>query len=79
MPKSVKNVIILGAAGRDFHDFNVLFRGDDAYKVVAFTDERFEPHETQTYTSADGISDFIRFINADPSRMWWRERSPCRA
>ena len=37
MPKSVKNVIILGAAGRDFHDFNVLFRGDDAYKVVAFT------------------------------------------
>ncbi len=37
MPRSVKTVIILGAAGRDFHDFNVLFREDDAYNVVAFT------------------------------------------
>ncbi len=32
-----KNVIIIGAAGRDFHDFNVLFRDDPAYNVVAFT------------------------------------------
>jgi predicted GTPase len=30
-------VIILGAAGRDFHNFNVVFREDDAYEVVAFT------------------------------------------
>jgi predicted GTPase len=30
-------VLILGAAGRDFHDFNVAFREDDAYDVVAFT------------------------------------------
>jgi predicted GTPase len=33
----VKKVIILGAAGRDFHDFNVLFRGNSEYRVVAFT------------------------------------------
>jgi predicted GTPase len=32
-----KKVIIIGAAGRDFHDFNVLFRQDPDYKVVAFT------------------------------------------
>ncbi len=32
-----KRVIILGAAGRDFHDFNVLFRGNPEYEVVAFT------------------------------------------
>ena len=32
-----KNVIILGAAGRDFHDFNVAFRDDAASRVVAFT------------------------------------------
>ncbi|EWT00403.1 GTPase [Intrasporangium oryzae NRRL B-24470] len=32
-----RRVVILGAAGRDFHDFNVLFRGDPAYEVVAFT------------------------------------------
>jgi predicted GTPase len=30
-------VIILGAAGRDFHNFNVFFRNDPAYEVVAFT------------------------------------------
>ncbi len=33
----VKKVIIAGAAGRDFHNFNVAFRGDDHVKVVAFT------------------------------------------
>jgi predicted GTPase len=32
-----QNVLIMGAAGRDFHNFNVFFRGNDAYKVVAFT------------------------------------------
>ncbi len=30
-------VVILGAAGRDFHNFNVLYRGNGAYEVVAFT------------------------------------------
>ena len=30
-------VIIMGAAGRDFHNFNVFFRGDPDYEVVAFT------------------------------------------
>ncbi|MBN1836247.1 MAG: hypothetical protein JW820_10380 [Spirochaetales bacterium] len=32
-----RNVIIIGAAGRDFHNFNVHFRGNEAYRVVAFT------------------------------------------
>lgn len=32
-----KKVIIIGAAGRDFHNFNTYFRGNDAYRVVAFT------------------------------------------
>lgn len=32
-----KNVIIIGAAGRDFHNFNTYFRDNDAYNVVAFT------------------------------------------
>ena len=30
-------VIIMGAAGRDFHNFNVYFRDNSNYKVVAFT------------------------------------------
>jgi len=30
-------VIIMGAAGRDFHNFNVVFKENDRYEVVAFT------------------------------------------
>ncbi len=32
-----RNVIIIGAAGRDFHNFNTVYRGNENYKVVAFT------------------------------------------
>jgi predicted GTPase len=32
-----KNVIIIGAAGRDFHNFNTYFRDNSEYNVVAFT------------------------------------------
>jgi predicted GTPase len=32
-----KRALIMGAAGRDFHDFNSVFRGNDDYEVVAFT------------------------------------------
>ncbi len=31
------NVIIMGAAGRDFHNFNVYFRNNPNYRVIAFT------------------------------------------
>ncbi|MDY6769830.1 MAG: GTPase, partial [Candidatus Nanohaloarchaea archaeon] len=31
-----RNIAILGAAGRDYHDFLQVFRGDDAYDVKAF-------------------------------------------
>jgi len=33
----MKKILILGAAGRDFHNFNVVFRNDLDYQVVAFT------------------------------------------
>jgi len=33
----MKRILILGAAGRDFHNFNVLFRDNSKYHVVAFT------------------------------------------
>ena len=32
-----RNVIIIGAAGRDFHNFNTYFRNNENYNVVAFT------------------------------------------
>ena len=34
---SKKNLIIMGAAGRDFHDFNVYWKHQKNYRVVAFT------------------------------------------
>jgi len=37
---SRKKIIIMGAAGRDFHNFNVYFRDDENYEVVAFTAEQ---------------------------------------
>ncbi len=37
MSQSVRRVIIAGAAGRDFHDFNTTFRNNPDYRVVAFT------------------------------------------
>jgi len=37
MQNNKKNVIIIGAAGRDFHNFNTYFRGNENYNVVAFT------------------------------------------
>ena len=33
----MKKILILGAAGRDFHNFNVVFRNNADYRVVAFT------------------------------------------
>ena len=32
-----ERVLIMGAAGRDFHDFNVVYRDDPSVEVVAFT------------------------------------------
>ena len=37
MAKNRKKVIIMGAAGRDFHNFNTLYRDNENVEVVAFT------------------------------------------
>jgi predicted GTPase len=37
---SKTKIIIMGAAGRDFHNFNVAFRNNEDYEVVAFTAEQ---------------------------------------
>jgi len=42
-------VIIMGAAGRDFHNFNVYFRNNTAYEVVAFTATQIPGIESRTY------------------------------
>jgi len=57
------NVIILGAAGRDFHNFNTFFRNNPVYNVVAFTatqipdiDGRKYPAELAGELYPEGIS-----------------------
>ena len=42
-------VVIMGAAGRDFHNFNVYFRDNDAYEVVAFTATQIPGIECRNY------------------------------
>lgn len=42
-------VIIMGAGGRDFHNFNVYFRGNDRYEVVAFTAAQIPEIEGRHY------------------------------
>ncbi|MBU0512847.1 MAG: GTPase, partial [Chloroflexi bacterium] len=41
--------IIMGAAGRDFHNFNVFFRDNADYKVVAFTATQIPNIEGRVY------------------------------
>ncbi len=45
----MKKAIIMGAAGRDFHNFNVFFRKNDAYRVVAFTATQIPDIEGRKY------------------------------
>ncbi|MDD2586540.1 MAG: cyclic 2,3-diphosphoglycerate synthase [Syntrophomonadaceae bacterium] len=47
----MKRVIIMGAAGRDFHNFNTYFRDNPAYQVVAFTATQIPDIEGRLYPS----------------------------
>jgi predicted GTPase len=44
-----RRVLIAGAAGRDFHNFNVLYRDSDAHEVVAFTATQIPNIEGRRY------------------------------
>ncbi|MFC2028451.1 cyclic 2,3-diphosphoglycerate synthase [Chloroflexota bacterium] len=46
---TVKRVLIMGAAGRDFHNFNTCYRGNKDYEVVAFTATQIPDIEGRTY------------------------------
>ena len=58
----VEKVVIMGAAGRDFHNFNIYFRGNPRYHVVCFTatqipdiDDRVYPPELAGEGYPEGI------------------------
>ena len=45
----IEKVIIMGAAGRDFHNFNVYFRDNARYRVIAFTASQIPSIENRVY------------------------------
>ncbi|MCP4305135.1 MAG: GTPase [bacterium] len=47
-----RRVIIIGAAGRDFHNFNTRYRDDDTVEVVAFTAEQIPGIEDRVYPAS---------------------------
>ena len=49
---TMRNLIIAGAGGRDFHDFNVLYRDDPDVRVVAFTAAQIPGIDDRVYPPA---------------------------
>ncbi|HLT57593.1 MAG TPA: cyclic 2,3-diphosphoglycerate synthase [Limnochordales bacterium] len=47
-----RRVVIMGAAGRDFHNFNVVYRDNPAYRVVAFTATQIPDIEGRVYPAS---------------------------
>jgi predicted GTPase len=60
-----RRVLIAGAAGRDFHNFNVAFRGRADFKVVAFTATQIPDIQGRVYPAelaGDGYPDGIPIL-----------------
>jgi predicted GTPase len=47
-----QRILIMGAAGRDFHNFNVYFRDNEQYEVVAFTATQIPNIEGRVYPAS---------------------------
>ncbi|MEJ2010808.1 MAG: cyclic 2,3-diphosphoglycerate synthase [Anaerolineales bacterium] len=47
-----QRILIMGAAGRDFHNFNVYFRGNQEYEVIAFTATQIPNIEGRVYPAS---------------------------
>ncbi len=63
-----RRVLIMGAAGRDFHNFNVVYRGDPGIEVVAFTATQIPYIDDRTYPAAlagDRYPEGIRIYEED--------------
>ncbi len=65
----VRKAIIMGAAGRDFHNFNVYFRDNPNYKVVAFTATQIPFIENRRYPPELAGSNYPDGIPIYPEKM----------
>ncbi len=87
---SRQRVIILGAAGRDFHNFNCRYRGNQEYEVVAFTATQIPDIDGRRYPAAlagelypqgipiedeSRLEDLIVELKADVCVMAYSDRS----
>jgi predicted GTPase len=61
-----KKVIIMGAAGRDFHNFNVYFRSNSCYEVVAFTAAQIPGIQCRVYPPELAGADYSNGIPVYP-------------
>jgi len=61
-----QRVLIMGAAGRDFHNFNVYFRDNPDYEVVAFTATQIPNIEGRVYPAALAGKDYPDGIPIHP-------------
>ena len=51
-PSTRSRIVIMGAAGRDFHNFNLVYRDDPTVEVVAFTAAQISGISDRTYPPA---------------------------
>jgi len=61
-----KKIIIMGAAGRDFHNFNVLYRDNNDVEVVAFTATQIPEIEGRVYPKALAGKNYPKGIPIHP-------------
>ncbi|HZD12997.1 MAG TPA: hypothetical protein VE177_05705, partial [Candidatus Binatus sp.] len=64
----MKRVVIMGAAGRDFHNFNMVYRDNPEYQVVAFTATQIPGIEGRTYPPELAGSSYPRGIPIFPEK-----------
>ena len=69
-----RRVVILGAAGRDFHDFNVLYRGDAGAAWLRITNGRL--HVGSLDAPGYGIAFDPDLPAMIPLDVWRRESEP---
>ena len=68
MTATRQRVIILGAAGRDFHDFNTFFRGNPDYEVVGFTATQIPNISGRVYPAEIAGAEYRQGIPILPER-----------
>jgi predicted GTPase len=76
-----QNILILGAAGKDFHTFNTCFRGSAAYRVVAFTATQIPDIAGRRYPpelAGDGYPEGIEILDEADLERIIREREVAR-